>query len=204
MPTQSVELRMFSAWEARRWVHGWPTHRLAIVDDDNSQDPVSAGHREDLTTEVIRFSDVTDPDHPMAPRASEVAKVVAFGQGLAPGARLLVHCRGGIGRSSAAALLALVAAGESPSDALDRIEEIRPYAQPNGLVVLLGDEILTPESHELFAAWVQWASKRPNWWHVPTDLVARADRLRRSSRVHLVKAQTHRQRGVDHGPLRPP
>lgn len=48
--------------------------------------------------------------------------------GLADGARVLVHCRGGCGRSGMIALRLMVAAGEAPDAALARLRAVRPCA----------------------------------------------------------------------------
>ena len=49
-------------------------------------------------------------------------------QALAGGGRILIHCRGGCGRSGMAALRLMVECGERPSDALKRLRAIRPCA----------------------------------------------------------------------------
>jgi len=47
---------------------------------------------------------------------------------LARGGRVLVHCRGGLGRSGMVALRLMVETGESPQAALHRLRAIRPGA----------------------------------------------------------------------------
>lgn len=44
------------------------------------------------------------------------------------GGRVLIHCRGGCGRSGMAVLRLMIAAGESPEAALERLRVIRPCA----------------------------------------------------------------------------
>lgn len=47
---------------------------------------------------------------------------------LAQGARILIHCMGGCGRSGMAALKVMIAAGERPDLALARLRDVRPCA----------------------------------------------------------------------------
>ena len=47
---------------------------------------------------------------------------------LAQGARVLVHCFGGCGRSGMVVLRLMIAAGEAPGDALARLRALRPCA----------------------------------------------------------------------------
>jgi hypothetical protein len=44
------------------------------------------------------------------------------------GGRVLIHCRGGCGRSGMVALRLMIEAGEDPRDALTRLRSIRPCA----------------------------------------------------------------------------
>jgi predicted protein tyrosine phosphatase len=61
-----------------------------------------------------------------------------------PGAHLLVHCRAGVSRSTAAAALILMQAHPemSASVALDAVAAIRPRAWPNLLILEFGDALL--------------------------------------------------------------
>lgn len=47
---------------------------------------------------------------------------------LGGGGRILIHCRGGCGRSGMAALRLMIAAGEAPEAALTRLRALRPVA----------------------------------------------------------------------------
>lgn len=49
-------------------------------------------------------------------------------QALAGGGRVLVHCRGGCGRSGMVALRLMIEAGELPDAALERLRALRPCA----------------------------------------------------------------------------
>jgi protein-tyrosine phosphatase len=52
----------------------------------------------------------------------------ALGTALAAGGRVLVHCRGGLGRAGTVAALLLVASGETPEAAIRRVRTARPGA----------------------------------------------------------------------------
>ncbi|MCT4370502.1 dual specificity protein phosphatase family protein [Yangia mangrovi] len=49
-------------------------------------------------------------------------------QALSGGGRVLVHCRGGCGRSGMVALRLMIEAGEAPDEALARLRHVRPCA----------------------------------------------------------------------------
>ncbi|MBV2358695.1 dual specificity protein phosphatase family protein [Thalassococcus sp. CAU 1522] len=57
------------------------------------------------------------------PRLSEQAR-----KALSGGGRVLVHCRGGCGRSGMVALRLMIEAGEAKDDALARLRAVRPCA----------------------------------------------------------------------------
>jgi predicted protein tyrosine phosphatase len=96
---------------------------------------------------VLRFHDVIGPrpDH-IPPTREDVERLLVFGReaGKMPQAHLLVHCRAGVSRSTAAAALILMQARpEWPaSTALEAIAAIRPRAWPNLLILELGDALL--------------------------------------------------------------
>ena len=199
-----VQIRIRSAKEAKRWVHGWPTTVVSLVNPEDTH-LIATSPRPDLKALRLLFADVTDPDHEYAATDADVAQLIALGGSLVDGEKLLFHCRGGIGRSPAAAIICLVAAGWSPSTAVDLVRIERPTAKPNGWMLLLADRALTPlQRGGVFSAYVQWAG-RQDWWHpLPGTIVqdAVAGRLSRDGCIDLVKAQTHRLRGVDRGPHR--
>ena len=71
-----------------------------------------------------------------------------------PQAHLLVHCRAGVPRSTAAAALILIQANpEWPASvALDAVAAIRPRAWPNLLILELGDLLLGRDGEIVAAA----------------------------------------------------
>ena len=122
------------------------THVLSIL-GPNSPDPpefaVFAPHRR----LILRFRDVIEPQLDQnAPTREDVERLLAFGRQISetPDAHLLVHCRAGVSRSTAAAALILMQANpEWPASvALEAIAAIRPRAWPNLLILELGDAVL--------------------------------------------------------------
>jgi protein-tyrosine phosphatase len=58
------------------------------------------------------------------------ALVGEVGEALADGEHVVIHCRGGIGRSSVVAAAVLVAEGATPDDAWSRLEAARGFPVP--------------------------------------------------------------------------
>ena len=74
----------------------------------------------------LPVSDYGTPDDDFAaawPEVSENARRALLG-----GGRVLVHCRGGCGRSGMVALRLMIEAGEASDEALDRLRLVRPCA----------------------------------------------------------------------------
>lgn len=103
MHEPNVSLRVLSCKEAAAFVHLGPTHLISLVNPDDVH-LVAASPRPDLRRLELHVADVTDPGHPHAATEQDVTRIIEFGRGLHDGDRLLCHCRGGIGRSPAAAI----------------------------------------------------------------------------------------------------
>lgn len=90
-----------------------------------------AGLGQDLQDLGTRWLHLPVPDYGVP--APEAAPVWAAGSraalaALGGGGRVLIHCRGGCGRSGMAALRLMVEAGEPPEAALMRLRAVRPCA----------------------------------------------------------------------------
>ncbi len=122
------------------------THAVSILDPD-IPDPRQAScfrWRERL---VLRFHDIIEPMNGLvAPRRGHIELLLSFGRRFPcrTSARLLVHCHGGVSRSTAAAAALLLQAhpDADEDDVLARIAEIRPQAWPNSRMISHADEIL--------------------------------------------------------------
>lgn len=115
------------------------THVIALTSPDaRTPDIATGGERTALR---LRFDDVIDPAHPNAPTAGALDAICAFVDQLPVDARLLIHCRQGIGRATAVAL-GLLARAMTPEEAGGRLHAIRPCAAPNELIVAHWDKRL--------------------------------------------------------------
>lgn len=84
-----------------------------------------------LRTHGIRLLHLPTPDT-AAVSQDRIRDGVAFvSEGLDAGERVLVHCQYGIGRSALLALCVLVARGEAPLEALERLKRARPVISPS-------------------------------------------------------------------------
>ncbi|MEZ5752209.1 MAG: protein-tyrosine phosphatase family protein [Paracoccaceae bacterium] len=69
------------------------------------------------------------PDFGTPPTDADWAGLsLAIHERLAQGQTILVHCRGGLGRSGMVVLRVMIESGEDPASALARLREIRPGA----------------------------------------------------------------------------
>ena len=105
-------------------------------------------------------NDVIEPQpDQLAPTREDVERLLVFGREVSetPEAHLLVHCRAGVSRFTAAALILMQANPEWPaSAALDAVAAIRPRAWPNLLILEFGDAVLG-RNGEIVAATVMAA-----------------------------------------------
>ena len=76
--------------------------------------------------EHLPIVDFGTPDEAFLARWPKVSALAR--SALSGGGRVLVHCRGGCGRSGMVALRLMIEAGEAPDDALARLRTVRPCA----------------------------------------------------------------------------
>jgi predicted protein tyrosine phosphatase len=121
------------------------THVLSIL-GPNSPDPPELAAFARHRRLILRFHDVIEPQpNQIAPTREDVERLLVFGRQVSetPEAHLLVHCRAGVSRSTAAALILLQVHPEWPaSAALHAVAAIRPRAWPNLLILEFGDALL--------------------------------------------------------------
>jgi predicted protein tyrosine phosphatase len=86
------------------------------------------------------------------PQIEHVEAILRFGRSLMTDAErqqahLLVHCHAGISRSTAAMAMLLAQAdlGEDEDRVFARIEDLRPQAWPNSLMIGMADELVGRE-----------------------------------------------------------
>lgn len=189
-----LTIRTRSAGEARALsLSGWPTAIVSAVDsaDLAIERPLHVESDDHL---ILEFEDVTSdlmgvPIHP-----DQLRELVDFARRLSLDTRVLVHCRGGIGRSPACAIAMLCATGVDLVDALDVVIRDRPQAQPNPLLMLELDDVLRADGR-LWHAYHLWAFEQP-WW---TSRL-RPDRTRSMVSIReALTTQTHRTRPKQSG-----
>jgi predicted protein tyrosine phosphatase len=122
------------------------THVLSLL-GPNAPDPPDFAAFAPHRRLILRFHDVIEPQpDQIAPTRQDVERLLFFGREVSetPEAHLLVHCRAGVSRSTAAAALILMQANPQwpASAALDAIAAMRPRAWPNLLILELGDALL--------------------------------------------------------------
>jgi predicted protein tyrosine phosphatase len=122
------------------------THVLSLL-GPNAADPQEFAAFAPHRRLILRFHDVIEPElDQVAPSREDIERLLAFGRelGETPEAHLLVHCRAGVSRSTAAAALILMQANPewSAGAALGAIVAMRPRAWPNLLILELGDALL--------------------------------------------------------------
>jgi predicted protein tyrosine phosphatase len=123
---------------------------ISINDPRNRPSKWDAHHREkfkrrmrermseDAPILFLWFWDGDGADHD-GPRASHIESIRSFVDSLPAGTRLLIHCRFGISRSTAAGVIALCRRGLSFSDAWKVIQRVRPTATPNEHMLKLAE-----------------------------------------------------------------
>jgi predicted protein tyrosine phosphatase len=90
------------------------------------------------------FEDVDDSDYPGAPSLKDVKRILDFTSDLPAKARVLVHCRAGVSRSTATAyaILCQHTAPGSEMENLLHVETLRDLVLPNRLIIRLADKVL--------------------------------------------------------------
>lgn len=117
-----------------------------VVSIAESWDPLPRGF--DRARETLRLLFADSEDERTGPSEEHVAEIIAVAERLAvSGGRIVAHCEAGISRSSAAAVVIYaVALGEGQErEAVSRVLEQRPFAQPNLRLIEVADRLLGRE-----------------------------------------------------------
>ena len=132
--------------EGKRWTHVISIWDKASLYDIACREQVKAiAPRAKLLFSF--FEDVDDPTYPDAPRLQNVKRILDFTKELPQKAKVLVHCRAGVSRSTATAYAILcqhTAPGMEMAN-LQHIETLRDLVMPNRLIIQHADKILKRE-----------------------------------------------------------
>ena len=97
-----------------------------------------------LNSFSVFFEDTSDPSYPDAPRLQDVKRILDFTSQLPRKAKVLVHCRAGVSRSTAIAY-AILCQHSKPGfelENLEHIQSLRDLVMPNRLIVEFADKVL--------------------------------------------------------------
>lgn len=123
------------------------THIMSLLDPGRPM-PKELAELQVHQRAELWFHDIIEPEPgAVVPRAEHVERLLAFCRhAITSGSRsqLLIHCRAGLSRSPAAALLCLIQArpDRTAVEALGEIVRMQPEAWPNLRLLELGDEAL--------------------------------------------------------------
>jgi predicted protein tyrosine phosphatase len=146
IPNRALRITICGILELGEHSAAGVTHVLSIL-GPNGADPPELAEFAPHRRLVLRFHDLIEPlPDQKGPTRTDVEHLLAFGREVieTPDAHLLVHCRAGVSRSTAAATLIMMQANPqwSARDALEAVAVLRPRAWPNLLVLELGEALL--------------------------------------------------------------
>lgn len=143
------ELKITNLSQAIILVQQWATHTVSLLDPDldtelfnipkaTKTSLVKRCYFHDVIPNYERISRINN----LTPATREqIEEILAFTQSLELKDKLLVHCHAGISRSTAVAIGILCQHGLNPSEATQKILDIRPQAFPNRHILQLFDDI---------------------------------------------------------------
>jgi predicted protein tyrosine phosphatase len=124
------------------------THVVSIWDKVHLYDSACRKRVKDIAPQAQLlfsfFEDVDDPNYPGAPILRDVKRILDFTSQIPAKARVLVHCRAGVSRSTATAY-AILCQHTKPGKEMDNllhIQTLRDLVLPNRLVIRHADKVL--------------------------------------------------------------
>lgn len=105
-----------------------PDMVITMVEQHELERKGSGSLGQDLKNAGIVWHHVAVPDFGVPEGDAWLAVQADALAGLARGGKVLAHCFGGCGRSGMVVLRLMIAAGEAPDDALQRLRRVRPCA----------------------------------------------------------------------------
>ena len=118
----------------------WADRVISLVDPDCISKPNFSSKVPHL---ILTFDDIIRPrEGEVCPTKEQIESILEFTADIKEGEKVLIHCHGGVSRSTAVAVIVLVQHGDSPGQALARVLQLRKQAWPNELIIKFGDELL--------------------------------------------------------------
>jgi predicted protein tyrosine phosphatase len=129
--------------EGKRWTHVISIWDKVFLYDTACREKVKAlAPRAKLLFSF--FEDTDNPTHPEAPRLQDMKRILTFTNLIPARAKVLVHCRAGISRSTATAY-AILCQHSPPGKELENllhVQSLRDLVMPNRLIIELADKVL--------------------------------------------------------------
>ena len=95
------------------------------------------------TVLCLDFFDTENDAELDGPRIIHIQTITEFAKRIEPGSDVLIHCRMGVSRSTAAAMILLMEHGMTRDAALNEVKRVRPVADPNTLMLKLYQDHVT-------------------------------------------------------------
>jgi predicted protein tyrosine phosphatase len=136
--------------ESTPWTHVVSIWDKSFYDDLDCREKVKAVAP---NAEILFsfFDDVDDPTLPDAPTLRQIKRILDFTEQIPAKARVLVHCRAGVSRSTATAY-AILCQHSPPGSEIENllhVETLRDLVMPNRLIIRLADNLLKREGKML-------------------------------------------------------
>lgn len=159
MYTPDFNLRITNLPEARRLLkEKWPDWAVTLLGPEKSwhRDHDTLWSTGDNHVRIVVDDITSEWSGWEACRHKHIHELLTWALNIQPGDNVLIHCRAGVSRSTAASIAVLVSRGATPRDAIDYVQKIRPVLDPNELILKRADEVLGLRG-ELIEAYNQWA-----------------------------------------------
>lgn len=131
-----LSIKVTNRIDAKPEAQDWADHVISVVDKGVQCELNHSQH-------IEFFEDRIDPLNMNSPQPEQIERILDFAdRNFFNGQNIIVHCEGGICRSTAVAILLHAQAGFDPQEAFFRVERARPQLWPNELIIQQGDEIL--------------------------------------------------------------
>lgn len=119
----------------RNGPNGFFTHIISTIETKANLSALQLAHEAgNIKHFVVHFEDEEDDSQPtnkIVPKLEHIQHILAFSKDLTPDDHILVHCVGGISRSTATAIGIHCQHGSTPEEAIAQVKKVRPQMFPN-------------------------------------------------------------------------